>query len=129
MGRDKLRAYEAAKAKERETAVTRAAEMIAAGRFDEADRLVLEHDQSGQGPVTLAKLYENRLTRMAGETHANHDRAAIEAVFNRARTWAWRQYPEPHTQMEAMDAAAGRNEDIARLEKILGYELPWPSST
>jgi hypothetical protein len=129
MGRDKLRAYEASQAKLREAALARAEALVAEGRFDDAERAVLEQDRSSQGPVALAKLFERRLEQLVGEGAIERDRGGVEEVFLRARTWSWRQYPEPHTAQEAFDRGSWCNEDTARLVKILGYEVPWPSTT
>jgi hypothetical protein len=64
MGRDKLRAYEANQANLREAALARAEALVAEGRFDDAERVILEQDRSGQGPVMLAKLFERRLEQL-----------------------------------------------------------------
>ena len=122
MGRDKLKAWEAAQRDAREKTVAAARLLIEQGRHDEADRLVRNADNSIQGSVTLARLYRERLEAMMAAGMVPRDRAGVEEVFRRALDWAWQTYPEPHTAIEADDYRAGRAEDLAGLVRVLGYE-------
>lgn len=106
----------------RAPAVSLAEELLRKGEFDEAERAVMQVDQSIEGGVAIARMYERRLREMVDKGLVSRDKQAVEAVFGRALRWAQHCYPEPHTQIEADDFEAGRKEDRARLVAILGYE-------
>lgn len=114
-----------ARRSKREVAVERAQAMVNAGHFDEAEQEILKADSSIDGGVEVARLFERRL-RFVVRSGA-HPRERVEAIFARALRWAQSCYPEPHTQIEADDNAAGREADRARLVAILGYE-PQPAA-
>jgi hypothetical protein len=125
MGQDKLKAYYAREAASRQSLEEQAAALVAAGRHDEAERLVVAANLDIQGGLLLARVFRARLEAMVGAGAVGRDRAAAEEVFRRALDWAQRSYPEPHTQCEADDYRAGRAEDLARMVKVLGHD---PSS-
>ncbi|QOI99892.1 MAG: hypothetical protein HRU70_05100 [Phycisphaeraceae bacterium] len=114
-----LEAHTEAMRVKREPAVAAARGLIAEGRFDDAERLVIEADPSIQGAVAIKSLYEMRLREMAASPDS--DRSATEVVFHRALAWALNCYPEPHTEVEAEQYESGRVRDRARLTEILGY--------
>jgi hypothetical protein len=106
----------------RKPAEERAAALIAQEKFDEAELEVQRADSSIYGGVALSRLYEARLKALveAGEVRKHKDR--VEKVYRRALSWAQNCYPEAHTEVEAEDYEKGREQDRARLVKVLGYE-------
>ncbi len=106
----------------RKPAVAQAEKLLREGNFDEAERAITRVDSSIEGGVEIARMYERRLRQLveAGEHVADRERA--EEIFGRALRWAQSCYPDPHTQIEADDFAAGQAEDRARLVAVLGWE-------
>ncbi|HZW07800.1 MAG TPA: hypothetical protein VFF65_11820 [Phycisphaerales bacterium] len=103
----------------RAPAVSRAAELIGKGKFDEAEAAVHAVERSIDADVDMSRLYERRLREVVA---AGAGRAKVESVFRRALRWAQSCYPEPHTEVEAENYEAGRAEDRARLIAVLGYD-------
>ena len=97
-----------------EKAVGDAAGLIAAGRFDEAEALLSRADPGMRIGGAAQRLYAERLAVVAG-------RPGAEEVFRRAYRWAcWG--PDPHTEIEAENAARAAAEARARLVRVLGYD-------
>lgn len=120
MARDQYEQFLAELARKRAPAVAAAEELVAQGRFDEADRAVVAADGSIYGCVALARLYREHLEALVRGGAASRDRCI--AVFNRALRWAQSAYPEPHTEIEAEDYRRGRAADRARLVGLLGFD-------
>ena len=108
--------------KKRAPALAIARQLIAQGKFDEAELTVKRVDDSIYGAVAVAKAYREHLAQLVESGAHKKDRAHAEAVFHRAKLAAWGAYPEVHTECEAESYATGRAEDLAALVKILGYE-------
>lgn len=115
-------AHARSRAEARAPAVAVAERLLADDRFDEAERAVMQVDQSIEGGVEIARLYERRLRSMVASGLVRSDRERVERTFGRALRWAQSCYPEPHTRIESEQFEAGRNEDRARLVGILGYD-------
>lgn len=103
-------------------AVAQAEEFLRKGEFDVAERAIMQVDQSIEGGVAIARMYERRLQEMVDQGMVSRQQQTVEAVFGRALRWTQHCYPEPHTQIEADDFEAGRQADRARLVGILGYD-------
>jgi hypothetical protein len=105
----------------RAPALARALSLVRDGRFDEAERTVLDVEPSIHGAVALGRLYTDELRRLAVSA-SRSTRPHAEAVFRRALHWRRSAYPEPHTQVEADAYATGRAEDLAELVAIFGSD-------
>lgn len=103
----------------RKPAVEKATKLLREGKFEEAEKTIMQVDQSIEGGVAIARMYEARLRELV-EERAPKD--TLESMFGRALRWAQNCYPDPHTQDEADSFESGRIEDHARLVKILGYD-------
>lgn len=126
MSNHKYEEWAARKAKERAGVLIEASGLIAAGRFDEAERAVKTKDDSLEAAAALAQVYRECLrTAVASGMPRQH----IEATYHRAKTAAWCAYPEPHTEVEGEDYERGRARDFSELVKIVGYEPPAPVRT
>jgi hypothetical protein len=112
----------AERSQRRAPAMARVRELIALGRYDEADRALEGAEPSIEADVEVSRLYESRLREVVAGGVAGSERAAVESLYRRALSWAQRCYPEPHTQVEADDYDSGRSEDRARLSRVLGYD-------
>jgi hypothetical protein len=110
------------RAAKREPAVREAERLLLSDKFDDAEHAILAVDQSIEGGVEIARMYERRLKAMVEAGLVKRERERVETVFGRALRWRQACYPEPHTQMEADDYEAGRKEDLAHLVGILGYQ-------
>jgi hypothetical protein len=108
--------------KKRAPAVTKAIELIAQERYDEAEQTIKSVDNSIYGAVATAKVYRQRLEELVTGGLSGPNKTRAEAVFWRALSWAQSAYPEPHTAIEAENYSDGRSEDYSELVKILGYE-------
>lgn len=125
MPRDDYDAYLRRLERLRAPAVAAAEPLLGAGRFDEADRLVLAADESIYGRVALARLYADELRRLAADgstAPASPRRPHAEALFRRALAHKHACYPDPHTAVEAEDFARGRADDRAELVAIFGCD-------
>lgn len=118
---DYLRWLEALHAR-RAPAETAAAALIEAGSYDEGERTVLAVDNSIYGHVAIARLYRARLQTLVASGTAASDPGLARTIFQRALTWSWRSYPEPHTACEAEQYDEGQARDRAELVAILGYD-------
>lgn len=106
-------------------AVAQAEALMAEDRYGEAELTVQRVDSSIYGGVAIARLYESRLKALVaagGFKRAGRERERVEEVYRRALGWAQGCYPEAHTEVEAEDYERGREEDRARLVKVLGYD-------
>jgi hypothetical protein len=109
-------------ARERESLLIEARDLIASGRFDEAEAMVRERDGSLETAAMLAKVYRECL-RTAVATEA--PRPLIGLMFDRAKEAVCRAWPEPHTPIEAEQYERGRSEDKAALERIVSTTVGW----
>ena len=96
---------------------TKAEELIRAGRFEDAEALVVNRDAGPEVCALMGRLYQQSLSNTE-----NRDAAVRENLFRRALEWKLRSYPEPHTEIEANDYARGMAEDKEVLIRLLGYE-------
>ncbi len=103
----------------RKPAVANATKLLREGKFEEAEMTIMRVDQSIEGGVAIARMYEARLRELVEE---RAQKEALESMFGRALRWAQNCYPVPHTQDEADSFESGRIEDRARLVEILGYD-------
>lgn len=95
-------------------AMERAARLIAHGKFDEADTIVRQADDSIYGAVALAGLYRATLKSSDGSSPS----AWRQGVYERALRWALSAFPPAQTAYEAEDYEQGREEarrDLAAL--------------
>lgn len=110
----------------REAALREAAPLIAADRFDEAERLVLAADSSIMGHVALGAAYTDALRIAAAARDRNEADDALrrraETLYRRALRWRLGCYPDPHTADEAESYEAGQASDREELVVLLGYE-------
>ena len=92
---------------------------VRAGDFPAAESRVLAVERDIQTAVMLGAMFTQALrdALRAGERESRP--AHFEALFQRALRWRQSAYPEPHTAYEADDYEAGREADLAELEKIL----------
>lgn len=96
-------------------AATRLApELVRAGKYDEADRLVVAADPGQEHTAFLANLYLEELRANAKKPHAT-------ALYDRAMRWHT-NWPDPHTEIEAEHASQAYAEIRAKLNKILGRD-------
>jgi hypothetical protein len=111
----------AAAARERDLRdrATKAEELIRAGRFEDAEALVVKRDAGPEVYGLMGRLYQQCLSK--GESQ---ETAVRENLYRRALEWKLRSYPEPHTEIEADNYARGMAEDKEVLTRLLGYELP-----
>ena len=109
--------------KKRAPAIKEALKLIAESRFAEADALVKNVDPSIEGQCAYAAMYRDYLKTLIVPDQPRQSPHA-EAVFRRALEWAQGAYPDPHTQIEADDFSRGRDEDLAELVEVMGYEPP-----
>jgi len=109
------RAEEIARRK-RESILAHARALIEAGRHDEVESVLREED-STEVRVGLARLYEEHLRALVAAGERQGPR--IEQVFHAASLWAYRCYPDPHTEIEGEQFAQGHARDEARLAAIL----------
>lgn len=103
-------------------AESQAAQLIRKGKFDEAEQIVRQADDSIYGAVAIAKLFDARLREMIAAGELKRNKAAVEVMYKRTLKWKWSCYPEPHTECEAEDYDKGRDEDKAELVKLMGYD-------
>lgn len=124
MQRESYEEWLASLARKREPAMAEARRLVESERYDEAERAVTAVDDSIYGAVALARMYRERLAGLvaSGALKAREDRARAERVFARALLWAHSAYPEPHTAIEAEDYQRGREENLADLVGLLGYD-------
>ncbi len=125
MPRDPTKIWLELLATKRAPALAAALPLVRAGRFDEAERLVLDADDSIHGSVALARLYTDELRRLVSEGAAAAcapGRDHAEQVFRRALGWRLGCYPEPHTSIEAESNESGRAADRAELVAIIGAD-------
>lgn len=115
-------AWPAKQACEREGLLIEARDLIAAGRFDEAEAMVRERDRSLETAAMLARVYRECL-RTAVATNA--PRPLIGLMFERAKEAVCRAWPEPRTPIEAEQYERGRSEDKATLERIVSTAVGW----
>lgn len=107
----------AARESELDTKSAVARQLIEAGRFDEAERLLVEYGAGPDVHARMGRLYENELRRAESA-----DNSIREALYRRALDWKMRSYPDPHTQIEADNYRRYMAEDKSVLVKLLGYE-------
>lgn len=91
------------------------------GNFEGAEHAILAADQSIEGAVALARLYEAELRRRVSAA-PSPSRDELAALYHRALRWALSTYPDPHTREEADSYEEGRDRDRANLIEILGWE-------
>ncbi|MBL8885017.1 MAG: hypothetical protein JNK16_00030 [Phycisphaerales bacterium] len=106
----------------REEAIRQAGPLIADDRFDEAARVMLSADDSGQGRAALSDLFAAALrdqVRKDGKGGPAKPRAL--ELYKRALQHRLSAYPDPHTQEEADRYSSGMDEDRAEIAEILGY--------
>ncbi|HYD00994.1 MAG TPA: hypothetical protein VEB22_07180 [Phycisphaerales bacterium] len=125
MGQDKYKAWAEQRERARAGLLIKARNLIAAGDFDAAEKTVRAADDSLETSAALGKVYRECLRTAVA---AGVRRETVEAIFRRAKRWVPYTYPEPHTQVEADNYEAGRAEDIATLERIMGH-APAPQPT
>ena len=94
-----------------------AEKLIRAGRFQEAEELVVGREADAAIFGRMGRLYEEYL-REDGQ----QSKSTREEVFRRALDWKLRSYPDPHTEIEAEDYARGMAEDRHLLIKLLEYD-------
>lgn len=119
---DEAEVYARRLAKAREQAVQVARPLIARDNFDEAARVVLAADDSGQGRAALSRLFVDALREQVKQD-GKHNPATPRAreLSNRAVQYRLSAYPDPHTQEEADRYGEGQNEDRAEIAAILCY--------
>lgn len=96
------------------TATQQAPELVRAGKYDEADRLVIAADPGQEHTAFLADLYYQELRANAKKPHAM-------ALYDRAMRWHT-NWPDPHTEIEAEEASRAYAEVRAKLNKALGRD-------
>ncbi|MBL0869680.1 MAG: hypothetical protein IBJ18_03790 [Phycisphaerales bacterium] len=119
---DEAEVYRRKVARTRESALEFARPMIAADRFDEAARVVLSADDSGQGRAALSELFVSALREQVkkdGQRKPASERALV--LYRLALSHRLSTYPDPHTQDEADRYNAGMDEDRSEIAAILGY--------
>lgn len=102
----------------REPAIVEARRLLRDGEFTKAEQAVTAADQSIEGAVALARLYESELRRRVGE-RPPAKREELEPLYHKALHWALSTYPDPHTREESDAYESGRAGDRARLAEIL----------
>lgn len=110
-------------AKARDAAMLEARPLIASDRFDDAARVMLKADDSGQGRAALSELFVEALraqVRRDGKRNPAKPRAV--ELYRRALQYRLSTYPDPHTQDEADRYESGMNEDRAEITAVLGYQ-------
>src|SRR5262245_51677563 len=92
---------------------------VRAGNFDTADARVLAVDRDIQATVMLGAMYtaELRAAVANGERTTRPD--FVAGLHARALHWRLSAYPEPHTEYEANDYAAGQDAARAELAAML----------
>lgn len=126
MARDPNAAWKLMMQKKRDEAVQAATPLMLAGDYDGAEKLVRAADDDILGMVAIFKMYRARLQELVASGEAQTNRQLAHDIFFRARTMAWRAYPEIHTAEEAERYAAHQVDDEAQLVQILGYLPPKP---
>jgi hypothetical protein len=119
---DEAEVYARKLAKARASAVAFARPLVASDKFDEAARVVLSADDSGQGRAAVAELFVEALrdqVKRDGKCKPAKPRAL--ELYNCALQYRLSTYPDPHTQEEADRYCAGQDEDHAEIAEILGY--------
>jgi hypothetical protein len=109
----------AAREKDLHDRATKGEELIRAGRFEDAEALVVNRDNGPEVYALMGRLYQQCLSN--GESQ---DAAVRENLYRRALEWKLRSYPEPHTEIEADNYSRGMAEDKEVLIRLLGYEPP-----
>ncbi|MBL8897881.1 MAG: hypothetical protein JNM84_09640 [Planctomycetes bacterium] len=107
----------------REPALPSVRELLAAGRYEEAEQRLRAVDDSIDGAVDLAKLYREHLRELVASGALASEPERARSVFERALHLAWSLYPDPHTAYEAEDYARGQASDLAELVEIAGRDL------
>lgn len=92
---------------------------VRAGHFDAADAAVLAVDRDIQASVMLGAMYTSELRAAVDNGEKTSRPEFVTALYERALRWRLSSYPEPHTQYEADDYAAGREADRAELDAVM----------
>ncbi|HLP83764.1 MAG TPA: hypothetical protein VK157_05395 [Phycisphaerales bacterium] len=120
---DEAEVYARKLAKARESAVQFARPLIASDNFDEAARVVLSADDSGQGRAALSQLFVEALReQVKRDGKRNPAKPRALELYNRAVQYRLSAYPDPHTQDEADRYSSGQDEDRAEIAAVLGYQ-------
>lgn len=112
-----LKGLEAKRAKVMPLAI----EHMHARRYPDAEKTIVDVDNSIYGAVAIGKMYTQYLEALVAKGPKRGDALTLE-VFARALHWKQSAYPEPHTAYEGDAIVAGQAEDRAELVKILGYD-------
>ncbi|MBK9388146.1 MAG: hypothetical protein IPN34_25285 [Planctomycetes bacterium] len=107
----------------REPALPSVRELLAAGRYEEAEQRLRAVDDTHGAAVELAKLYREHLRDLVARGALQRESERARRVFERALQLAWSLYPDPHTAYEAEDYARGQAADLAELVEIAGSDL------
>ncbi|MCB1866545.1 MAG: hypothetical protein KDG50_14100 [Chromatiales bacterium] len=99
-----------------DSARTQAATLIAAGRWDDAEALIVNLTVPNDPGAILGQLYEQALSAIA---EGSGDPADAPILFERALRWQRVAYPDPHTAIEAEDFEHGKAADETRLRALL----------
>jgi hypothetical protein len=91
--------------------------LIEARQYADAEKLFTDRYADSRAFALLGRLYEEQL-------RASDDlgQDVREKLYRRSLLWKIRCYPEPHTEIEAVDYARGMAEDHQRLVRLLGYD-------
>lgn len=120
---DEAEVYARKLAKARDSAVQFARPLIASDNFDEAARVVLSADDSGQGRAALSQLFVEALReQVKRDGKRNPAKPRALELYNRAVQYRLSAYPDPHTQEEADRYSSGQDEDRAEIAAVLGYQ-------
>lgn len=120
---DEAEVYARKRAKARDSAVQFARPLIASDNFDEAARVVLSADDSGQGRAALSQLFVEALReQVKRDGKRNPAKPRALELYNRAVQYRLSAYPDPHTQEEADRYSSGQDEDRAEIAAVLGYQ-------
>jgi hypothetical protein len=107
-------------------AITEAEGLLQVDQYDEAERAIKDIEPSLDGDVAVKELYRRRLEQLVASDVTADNRNRVGVVFQRAVRWANIAYPEPWSQVEFENYAAGRVSDRARLVGIIGYDPELP---
>lgn len=111
------------RAKARDEAIAKARPLIASDQFDEAARVMLTADDSGQARAALSNLFAEAL-RAQVQRDGRRKPASPRALelYRRALNHRLSTYPDPHTEDEAERFNSGMDQDRAEIAAILGYQ-------
>ncbi len=109
-----------------DAAIASARDLIAAGKYVEAEVCLTGTRRDVRSAAFLAALYRERLEQLVAEQSSSGEPEpeVVQEVFARALAAAMNAYPDPHTEVEAENYARGQAEDRAALIAIMNRRSP-----